>query len=205
MAKAIDEMKLQVAEAPQDTRGYLFLASLYAKAGQLDDAMKTALKAEEFSSKKQQVRFSIADIYLAAGQYDKAFDVLKDAYELDRSYGEAAKNLAVVSIVAGKKDIAEKEIGIPEKDWLAKFGNEQQFINAYARAGDYEKVKELWEAVIAKNPDNAQLHVNLAATYLKIGDRVNAVKELQKAIELNPQFKDKGEYFIQEIQAGRNP
>ena len=205
IAKAIDEMKLQVAEAPQDARGYLFLTSLYVKAAQLEDAMKAALKAEEFSPKKQQIRFVVADIYLASAQYDKAFEVLKDAYELDRSYDEAAKYLAIVSLVAGKKDVAEKEIGIPEKDWPAKFGNEQQFINAYAKIGDYEKVKELWQAAIAKDPNNAQLHVSLAATYLQLGDRVNAIKELEKAAELNPDFKQQAESYISEIKAGRNP
>jgi len=32
-----------------------------------------------------------------------------------------------------------------------------------------------------------------------------AIEELQIAIALNPEFKDQGEYYINEIQAGRNP
>jgi len=205
LAKAIEEMEKQVKESPDDARSWLFLSSLYTKSNQLDNALMAANKAMEFSPQKQQVRFVIADVYLSAGQYDKAFEVLKEAYDMEHNYIEAAKNLAVTSIVANKKDLAEKILGILEKDWPAQYKNEQQFINVYARVNDYKRVMELWQVLIAKEPNNVQYHVNLAATYLKIGERENAIKELERAIEINPQFKEQGEYFINEIKAGRNP
>ena len=80
-----------------------------------------------------------------------------------------------------------------------------QVLNAYARAGNYEKVKEIWLYRIKDEPNNAQYRVNLAATYLQLGQRNNAVGELEKAAELNPEFKQQAEYFINEIKAGRNP
>ena len=205
ISAAIAEMEKQVKILPNDARAYVFLTALYTKAGRLNEAMKAGARAIELSPKKQQIHFVVADVYLTAGQYDKAFEVLKEAYELDRTYSDAARNLAMVSILAGKKDLAEKLLNEPEENWPAKFGNESQFINIYARAGNYEKMKELWQVLILKNPNNAQLHVNLAATYLQLGERENAVKELEKAIELEPKFKEQGEYYIKEIRAGRNP
>jgi len=205
ISAAITEMEKQVKILPNDARAYVFLTALYTKAGRLNEAMKAGARAIELSPKKQQIHFVVADVYLTAGQYDKAFEVLKEAYELDRTYSDAARNLAMVSILAGKKDLAEKLLNEPEENWPAKFGNESQFINIYARAGNYEKMKELWQVLILKNPNNAQLHVNLAATYLQLGERENAVKELEKAIELEPKFKEQGEYYINEIRAGRNP
>ncbi len=207
ITKAIEEMKKQVQESSDDARSWLFLTSLYTKSNQLDNALKVANKARELSPQKQQIRFVIADIYLAAGQYDKAFEILKEAYDLDHDYNEAAKNLVIASIVANKKDLAEKILGEPEKNWPNRFGkgSERQFINAYAKVGDFEKVKELWQMIILKEPNNAQVHLSLAATYLQFGDRANAIKELEKTIELDPQFKEQGEYFINEIRAGRNP
>jgi hypothetical protein len=43
------------------------------------------------------------------------------------------------------------------------------------------------------------------AAFLKAGRRADSIAALQKAIDLNPDFKAQGEYYIQEIQAGRNP
>jgi len=204
MTKAIEEMNKQIQGAPNDARSYLILTTLYTKSNQLDEAMKAANKALELSPKKQQIYFVITDIYLSAGQNDKAFATLQKAYELDHAYQEAARNLAVISIVANKINEAEKILDEPEANWPAKF-DISQLINAYARAGNYKKVAELWQILIFQEPNNVQYHVNLAATYLKLGERENTIKELEKAIELNPQFKEQGEYFINEIKAGRNP
>jgi len=205
ITKAIEEMKKQVQESPDDARSWLFLTSLYTKSNQLDSALAAAARAKELSPQKQQIRFVIADIYLTAGQYDKAFEVLKEAYDLDHNYPEAARNLAIASIVANKKDLAEKILDEPEENWVKKFGNEGQFINVYARINDFKKVKEIWLVIIEKEPNNPQNHISLAATYLQLAERENAIKELEKTIELNPQFKNQGEYYINEIKAGRNP
>ncbi len=203
--KAIEEMERQVAKSPNDARSWLFLVSLYTKANRFDDALKAASRVLELSPKKQQIYFVVADIYLSSGQYEKAFEILQKAYELDRTYDEAAKDLAIAAIFADKRDLAEKLLNEPEKNWPVKFGDAEKFINAYARVGNYEEVKKLWQMAIAKDPNNAQLHVSLAATYLQIGDRTNSIKELEKAVELEPKFKEQGEYYINEIKAGRNP
>ena len=55
------------------------------------------------------------------------------------------------------------------------------------------------------NPNDTQSRTSLAAVYLAAGLRAEAVIELRKAIENDPAFKEQGEFFIQEIEAGRNP
>ena len=48
--------------------------------------------------------------------------------------------------------------------------------------------------------------MNLAATYLELGERQKSIEELERAIELNPAFKGQGgDFLINEIKAGRNP
>ena len=58
---------------------------------------------------------------------------------------------------------------------------------------------------IEKDPTNLQHRINLAAIYLQAGQREMAVATLQEIIILDPSFKEKGEYYIKEIRAGRNP
>lgn len=205
VAKTVEQLKRQIASGPNNARIYLFLSSIYSKAGQLNEALATAAKALELSPKKQQIHFVLADIYLMAGQQEKAFEILKEVYEFDTSYPDAAKNLIFAAILTGKKDLKEKLFQDLTKEGADRFSLEQKYINAYATAGDYQKVKEIWLGLINKEPNNPQYHVSLAATYLKLGERTNAIKELEKVVEINPQFREQADYFINEIRAGRNP
>ena len=205
MSKAIEEMEKQVVVLPNDARAYVFLATLYTKAGRLNEAMGAAVKAVELSPNKQQIRFVLADIYLSSSQYDKAAEVLKAAYDLDRTYSEAAKNLLIATILQNKQGEADKLLDEFVKTFGPGFANDMRFVNVYAKAGNYQRVKEIWQVVIANEPNNALYHVSLAATYFQLGEKENSVKELEKAAELNPDFKQQAEYYINEIKAGRNP
>ena len=208
LSKAIEEMEKQIVRLPDDARAYLFLATLYTKAGRLNEAIKTVSKAIELSPKKQQIQFVLADIYLTSEQYDEAFASLKTAYELDPTYHEAAKNLMLAAVLTNQLEYADelyqkgKEI---HGGFFDKLTKSPRFVSAYYKIGNFQKIKEIWEYLIREQPNNAQLYVSLAATYLQLGERQNAIKELEKAIELEPKFKEQGEYFINEIRAGRNP
>ena len=202
VSEAIKEMEEQVRAAPKDARSYIFLGTLYARSGRTDDAMNAFQKAREFSPKKQQIYFLISDIHLAKGENEKALETMQEAYDLDRTYNEAAKNLAVVMILNKKEREAEDLL---ENVFGQKILADTQFVNAYAKAGNYKKVKEIWLKFVEKEPNNPQYRVSLAASHLQLEERQDAIKELQKAIELAPEFKEQGEYFINEIKAGRNP
>ncbi len=205
MAKAIEEMEKQVKILPDDARAWIFLATLNTKAGRLDEALKAATKALELSPKKQQIHFVLADIYLSSGQWDEAYEILKKAYELDVSHQEAAKNMFLAAIILDKPDLIQKLSDEFENKFGPEFKNDRRFINAYAKAGNHEKIKEIWLAVLKNDSSNAQDHISLAATYLQLNERENAVKELERAVELNPEFKAQADYYIAEIRAGRNP
>ena len=200
--KGIEEMQKQVAENPKDARGYIFLSALYSYAGKQNEALAVLNKALELSPKKQQIYFLVADVYMALNQNDKAMKAMQIAYDFDQSNTAAAEGLAVTAIVAGQPKYAEELL---LKHFGAVIIADQKFINAYARVGNYARVKDIWLLIMEKEPNNAQYRVNLAATYLQLNERTKAVKELEKAIELNPDFKGQGEYFITEIKAGRNP
>lgn len=199
---AVQEMEKQIKKTPNDARYYIFLGTLYARTNRNDDALKTLTKAMELSPKKQQIQFLLADVYLTKGENEKAVQIMRDAYNLDTAYTEAAKNLALVLILNKKENEAEDLLN-------ETFGRrvlfDTQFVNAYAKINNFNRVKEIWLGFIEQEPNNAQYHVSLAATYLNMGLRQEAIFELKKAIEISPQFKQQGEYYINEIKAGRNP
>ena len=59
------------------------------------------------------------------------------------------------------------------------------------------------EKFVNKEPSNVQYRLNLASAYIKIFQDQKAIKELEKAIELAPDFKAQGEAFIKQIREGR--
>lgn len=200
--KAVSSLESQIAENPLDPRGHLFLASTYMRAGQLENAIVVLNKARELSPTRQQILFLLADIHLNKKENDKALEVLELAYNLDPMYHEAVKNLAVVAIVNNKADYAES---ILEKRYGKKIMADEQLVNAYGRIGANDKIRDIWKLFVEGEPQNPQYHVSLAAAQLRLGDRGEAILELQKAMVLNPEFKAQGEQIIEEIKAGKNP
>ena len=78
-------------------------------------------------------------------------------------------------------------------------------INAYLAIGDYQSVLQLWQQRVEAEPDNMQFRFNLAAAYLQVGERRQAIASLTKAMELDPNVSEQANYLIGEIRAGRNP
>jgi O-antigen ligase/Flp pilus assembly protein TadD len=202
LTKAIREMEKQIQANPDDVRYLIMMSALYNKAGMVDNALKTVNRAIELSPKKQQIYFVKTDIYLSAGQRQQALEVIKTVYELEPSYTEAAKNLAILYLLNNKQEEAEK---ILMKHFSKIIVADKQLINAYAGSGNYERVRDIWLEFVKREPNNAQYRVSLAATYLQLNEKEKAIEALQKAAELNPQFKKQAEYLISEIRAGRNP
>ncbi|MEK7598969.1 MAG: O-antigen ligase family protein [Patescibacteria group bacterium] len=199
---SISELEKQVKESPDDARGHIFLSAMYTNAGRRQEALTAVENALKLSPRKQPILFLLADSYLVLGDIQKAYETVKTAYDLDPSYPQAVKNFATLAIMNGGVNEAEEAL-------IKHFGTvlvaDQQFINAYVRIGRYDRARDIWFEIIKREPNNSQYHVNLAATFLKLGERKKSVQELEKAIELNPQFKENGEFLINEIKAGRNP
>lgn len=199
--KAVSGLEAQITENPLDPRGHLFLSSTFMAAGQIDSAIAILAKARELSTTRPQILFLLADAYVNKKENAKAFEAVEKAYNLDPKYPQAARNLIVVAILDNKADYAES---LMEKHYGKRIIADQQLVNAYARIGANDKVRDIWKLFVESDPQNAQYHVSLAAAHLKLGARVDAVLELQKAMLINPEFKAQGEQIIKEIQAGKN-
>lgn len=202
LTAAVKEMEDQAANNPNDARTYLFLSSLYSYSGKTADALAVLNRALILSPKKQQIYFLLADIYMSLNQNDKAVEMMRAAYNLDPNYDDAMLGLVVTEIVNKQQDEAD---ALLQKHFGTIVVPDPKLLTAYARVGRYDRIKDAWLSLIEKDPSNVQYRISLAATYLKLGDRIMSIKELEKAIVLSPELKQQGETWIREIKAGRNP
>lgn len=196
------EMEKQIEQSPGDIRYMIFLGALYNKGKQYDKAINILQKAVELSPKKQQLYFELGSSYLNIQEYKKAVEVLKTAFELEPSFDDARKIYATALIFDGQEEAASE---ILREKYGTDIIADERLLRAYSERKNFFMVAAIWEKLIKNNPDNAQYRVSLAASYMQIGERQKAIEQLQKAIEIEPKFKQQGEYFINEIKAGRNP
>ncbi len=196
------EMLVQVEDNPKDARYELFFATFLNRFGLYDEALIHLARARELSPKKQQILFEIGSSYLGKGDYQKALETIGEAYKSEPNYGEARFLYGVAALYAREDKLAEEAL-------LPIYGTllipDDRIINAYATRGEYGKVAGLWQTRLASDPNNTQYRLALAGTYLRMGERKKAVAEIRDIITAQPEFKTQGEYFISEIEAGRNP
>ncbi len=201
-----DELIKQTNDFPNDARYELLLSVYLNKFKLYDEAIKHLEKAASLSPKKQAIKFELTSSYISKKEYDKALTTAKETYELEPAFADARDLYAVAAIYAGRNDIAQDIL-------ISAYGTmavpQDIFVNAYVSVGDYQTVVLIWQKRISDlnkiGEDNPQFHISLAAAYLKNGERQKAILELEQVIKLNPSFKNQGEYYINEIRAGRNP
>ena len=192
---ARDEMKKQIERVPNDARYHLFLATTYLAYGFGDEALETLEAARLISPKKQAIYFMIANAYLGKGEFEKAFETIRIAYELDTTYGQAETYYIATAIYAGHDDIVNtylQEHEIP---------TDSVIINALVSRGQFGILLEIWEKRVAENPNNVQYRVSLAANYIEVGRKAEAIEQIRTAMELDPSFVEQGQQLLNTIGA----
>jgi len=193
---ALSEMKRELARNPDSARLRLFMGTLYNATGRYTDSEQTFEQAVALTPTKQIALFQLAEVKLVLGKIDEAVDIFKRAYELQPAYDEAAKLYALSLIRSGKDkeavDLLTAQFGTPAVD------DSRLFIE-WVHANRYDIAATILEGRVAKNPDDVQQVVSLAAAYGKLGRKDDALKLLADTEEKHPEYKGQLDKFIKEI------
>ncbi len=197
-----EELLAQVKETPTDARSQLFVGALLDQFGQREEASVFLKEALKLSPRKQGMFFQLGSNTINRGDKEGAVELFRQAFELDQTYPAARLTYAMGLLYSG-------EVARADELLTEGFGtviiDDDQLVRAYVDVGLLDRVVEVWEKRVEREPGNAQYHLSLAAAYLQSGQRESAIVELERVIELNPDFKEQGEFYIREIRAGRNP
>ncbi len=188
------------ARNPTDPRPYIFFANHLNKLGLVEDALANIQKAVDLSPTKQSFLYQKGILEFQLKRNEDAIKTFKQAYDLYPENKEA-KILYAMSLIYGNKvDEAKTLVGDDMSVWT-----EPRVLQTLAETNNYQIIVDIAKQKIAAEPGNAQNHVSLAGAYLKLKQPTNAIAEIRKAIEIAPEFKEQGEGYIKEIQAGRDP
>ncbi len=192
----------QLERSPSDARYRLFYGSFLSKFGLYDRSIEELNKAVELSPTKQSIYFERINSSLAKGDSKGALADAKLAYELEPNYEEAKFIYALTALSVG--DVATYNSIISTLS-AEKIIFDDRFISILASKGEYAKIIEIAKTRIQRDPNKLEYRITLAAAYLQSGRRNEAISVIEEMIKLDPSFKEKGDYYINEIKAGRNP
>lgn len=202
LAYTKDEFAREIMRQPNDARLHLFYGSFLRQVGDVADAGTELTKALALSPAKQTIIFELAALSGQEGDLAGAVSWFKKAFDLDPSF-DLARSYYAASLIRARQVSLAQEILI-ERYGTATPDNDV-VLQAYLDTGDVASVLTTVEARTEAHPTDYRAWVQLGAVYLQVGRRADSISALEKAISLNPQFKNEGEYYISEIKAGRNP
>ncbi len=199
---AVNRFNIQLQKYPNDARTLLFTGTLLDRLGDFKTSIPYLERALENSPKKQSIMFELGLAHLSAGEYSSALETLKKAYDEVPDFNDAKILYAVALLYNKNIDEAKKIMAQVPVEVLV---SDERIIAALAGTGHLSDAVGLIEKRAVLQPKSPEVRFRLAAGYLALNQRAKAIEILRVISKDFPANKDQADYYIKEIQAGRNP
>lgn len=197
VANGIDVLKDLALARPDEPLAYLNLAYFYLNQLKKPDlALKYAQKAVEVDPKNFSGYQMLFEVYVALKQKKDADSTLVRAQKLASNDPNFWLNLAELTIqLYTDGDLPFPAQRVPAVDQLLKkaAGYAENDANVYAKIGDdYVLIDQVADAIpfylrtLELNKDNADVRLKLAQSFLKTGQRDQAIHSLEEMVKANP-------------------
>ena len=191
---AIEAYETYLKSHPETAEIRSNLGAAYARLGRYEDAIGQYRKGLAIDSRSIAIRFNLGIAYYKSGQLSEAETQLKLVLETQPDNRNAQLLVGDCHLRMGeyKEAIALLE---PHQ---AQYGDDQAFLYVLGTALIRDKQTRKGQLVIDKilrNGDSAEAHLMLGASRLSVYDFPGAVRELARAIELNPNLPTAHSYY----------
>jgi O-antigen ligase/Flp pilus assembly protein TadD len=196
---AVQSIQDQIAATPlKDARIYALGGSFYSNLSQFDKSVELLETAHKLSPAKQSIDLELANGYINSNQVGKAVELLGPAYESAKNNTQVASVYALALVVDGKEAKAHEIFG-NDPAIFQTVGMAQ----AYAYIKQYTKAVAIYQALLAANPTDMNLGVQLAQTQYKAGMLSASIATLRDLEKSHPEYKTQIEAAIQQVQSGK--
>ena len=179
-------------------QAYLALGTHFG-AGYADDAIRWFEEAVRRAPQKQEAYFFLGRAYLVKKDFVKSEEALQKTVILSPALGEPYWFLGLVQFAEGKRaeglENMEKAFSV---GFVKSTKNVLYVIDSFALEGRYDKVVEYYNYLIRLEPKNPTWYTKLAATYVKMGNKVAARDAVEKAVSLMPDLRPQADEFIKQ-------
>jgi tetratricopeptide (TPR) repeat protein len=169
---------------------YLSFGIAFSEYGYADEAQAAFQHAIDDDPGHEVAWFNLGTIYLNKKMYREARKCLNEAVHLNPQDSDAWNNLGSISGTEEKYDEALEQFtraAQANPNHLNAVGNMMRIYQFQSRAADAERAME---DLVARAPENADLHLYLAMTLMAENDLKKAREELETSIKLRPSNPD---------------
>jgi tetratricopeptide (TPR) repeat protein len=169
---------------------YLSFGIAFSENGYTDEAQAAFQHAIDDDPGHQVAWFNLGTIYLNKKMYGEARRCLNEAVRLNSQDSDAWNNLGSISGMEEKYDLALEQFmhaAQANPNHLNAITNMMRIYEFQGRAADAQKAME---DLVARAPDNADLHLYFAMTLVAQNDLKKARAELETSIRLRPSNPD---------------
>lgn len=180
-----------------DVPSYHYLGQLYLKTGEIEKAITFFTKALELSPRHADRAFKVASLLLNKKKIPEAEKIFKVMLRNNEGNLELHEDVAETCLEHGLNEMAAKCLKIvlkedPERTYLRK-----KLGKAMINCGDQKDGLELLEKTAEKFPEDIDLLLTLARSYLALKVRMRADKWATKVIRIDPKNKEAQEILAQ--------
>ena len=174
---------------PANLDAIILLSKVEMARGEGDQALATAYRSIDNNPRNVTTYFFAGTMEELRGRSQKAEDVYRKALQVDPNYGPAANNLAYLMLENGESiDQALSLARIARQKMPDSASAADTLAWAYYQHGLYDMAADLLQEALQKAPDNATYHYHIGMVYQKQNNTPAAKKQLQRTLQLNPNF-----------------
>ncbi len=173
---------------PNDKRIYLELGNIELEEKNYEKALKYFNTALVYDDEYYEAYLGIAIVYIESGNMQKALLALRNAGALNSKSDEISFYLAKMCILDEKFDEAKEYL----EDAISKAENSDYYLELgkiYYAKNDYSKASQMFlkaQSLDTRLKNAAELYNYTGLCYYHTKDLNNALSNLKRAVELNP-------------------
>ncbi len=201
--RAISTYRQVISQQPEHLAAYRQLEQLYEEARDWSAAYMAERKLLRLTKSKDKsvpahLQVQIGRAYHEQNNVKEALKRLKTAIELDKSCSEAYLYLGDIYLAQGKLKSA-----ISSWEDMVKLGINfsclaySKLEEAYLAQNKYDKIREVYEKVLAKHPADIRTRLALAQYYQRLGKSELAHEEIKSVARLKPQNQLVRQFLLQ--------
>jgi tetratricopeptide (TPR) repeat protein len=172
------------------TRDYFTYGIAFVEYGYMDEAQAAFEQVIAINPQHPGAYFNLGTVMMMKQQYATAEGALRSAVQANPKDWDAWNNLGMIAGQQARYDealAAFRESALANPNYLVAVENMMKIYQYQARPADAQKTLE---ELIAKAPDNADLHLGLAMALVGQQQLERGRAELDAAIRLRPNFVD---------------
>jgi len=156
--------------------------------GDLEEAVDHYQAAISLNPNYGNAYYKLGVCYYRMGELDKALSAFNRVVEMkDQSHAMASYFVGLIELFLGRDKKASEAFEI-----FHKMSPESRIANFYlahmkVRQKQFEEALELLKKLVEATPDFAEVHYLLGVAHYGLHNNTEAVKEFQRALEINPE------------------